>query len=125
MDKQALEPMQIVLDLVIQWTDKLTGQYGTGSVVCSNGSELSPESDKPLMFMFFVKNHRGKGVGGGVPVHLEGETNDGLDGKPCRWVFNKIAPGVWKPSQSLMMPELHAYFTLVGVPEPAPWEPGD
>lgn len=39
--------------------------------------------------------------------------------------LERIAPGVWKLRPSLVVEEvdLHAFITIVGVPEPAPFNP--
>lgn len=40
-----------------------------------------------------------------------------------RWSLVKLGPGVWDVSPSVVVPgQIHAFVTLVGVPEPAPWE---
>jgi hypothetical protein len=36
--------------------------------------------------------------------------------------LEKIAPGVWKLRPSLVAGDIHAFVTIVGVPEPAPFE---
>jgi len=40
-----------------------------------------------------------------------------------RWGLMKLAPGVWDVPQSVFIPDqIHTFVTLVGVPDPAPWE---
>lgn len=40
-----------------------------------------------------------------------------------RWGLMKLAPGVWDLPQSVLVPDqIHAFVTLVEVPDPAPWE---
>jgi hypothetical protein len=114
MDKSKLPPTRVVLDLVLKYEEKVTGKAGTASVTArtSDGADL----------VIFAKNHRGNFVSMSVPVFFAGPTYDGEDGPPARWVLTKIAPGVWKPSQSILSPDVHAYVTVVGVPDPAPWE---
>lgn len=40
-----------------------------------------------------------------------------------RWGLMKLAPGVWNVPQSIFVQDqIHAFVTLTGVPDPAPWE---
>ena len=46
---------------------------------------------------------------------------DGL--RENRWALLKLAPGVWDVLPSIVVPDqIHAFVTLVNVPDPAPWE---
>lgn len=43
--------------------------------------------------------------------------------RPNRWWMLKLGPGVWDIPQSIFFEgQIHAFVTLVGVPDPAPWE---
>lgn len=42
-------------------------------------------------------------------------------GKMVRWGLRKLGPTVWMVEPSIVIPGLHAFVTLTGVPEPAPW----
>ena len=42
-----------------------------------------------------------------------------------RWGLVKLAPGVWDVAESIVVPgQFHGFVTLLGVPDPAPWESG-
>lgn len=112
MNKQELDPSQVVVDAVLTWVPGMPAKPGSGSVLRGN-------------FFMAARNHRGQVVAFGFPVHTDGEPFDGDEKTPPRFVVYKIAPSVWKVSPSISHPLLHAYLTLVGVPEPAPWETGD
>ena len=43
--------------------------------------------------------------------------------RPNRWNLVKLAPRVWDMPASVHVPgQMHAFITLLGVPDPAPWE---
>jgi hypothetical protein len=53
--------------------------------------------------------------------HFVEVTPDGV--RADRWPMARLAPGVWDLPISVHVPgQLHAYVTLIGVPDPAPWE---
>ena len=105
MNKQDLHPSQVVLDLVLKWSERI-GTAGTATV--RNGS-----------MTYAARNHRGEFTMSSVDVHFTGEPSSGL---PPRFVLYKLHPTVWKLSPSVVTDQLHAYLTIVGVPDPAPWE---
>lgn len=109
MNKKDLPPSHVVLDLVLTWADKI-GKAGTAKV---NGKEL----------IFAAKNHRGVFVMLTTPIHLDGEPEEGdpEKGVPPRFVFFRLGPGVWKLAPSVLTEQLHAYLTIVNVPESPPW----
>ena len=50
-----------------------------------------------------------------IAVDIDGMRSD-------RWHLIQLGPGVWEVSPSLLVPgQIHAFVTLVGVPEPPPW----
>jgi hypothetical protein len=104
-DKLSLPPSAVVLDLILRWS-RTIGNAGTATV---NGSSL----------IFAAKNHRGVFVVLSTPVHFDGEPEEG---PPPRFVLFRLGPGVWKLAPSVLTDVLHAYLTLVDVPEPPPWE---
>ena len=43
--------------------------------------------------------------------------------RPDRWQLVKLGPGVWDVLPSIHVPgQMHAFVTIVEVPDPAPWE---
>jgi hypothetical protein len=107
-NKQQLDPSQIIVDLVLTWVPGMPSKPGSASVLSGN-------------FIMSARNHRQQVVTFSFPILFEGEPFDGDEKTPPRFVLYKIAPSVWKVSPSINHPLLHAYLTLVGVPEPAPW----
>ena len=48
---------------------------------------------------------------------------DPMGTRPDRWPLCHLGPGVWDVSKSVHVEgQMHAFLTIVGVPEPAPWE---
>lgn len=42
-----------------------------------------------------------------------------------RWGLVRLGPGVWDIAKSIFAEgQIHAFVTIVGVPDPAPWETG-
>lgn len=116
MDISKIPPKQIVLDLVLRYSPVIRQ--------CTDNEYFAMvfrEGEK-ITLMIMAKNHLRHPVGLNVSCHLSGPTTNGLDGNPARFVLYKIAPTVWKLSQSVLDEKIHAYVTIVGVPEPAPWE---
>lgn len=106
MGKQMLSPDQVVLDLVLPYSES-PGK---------NAACLTARN----VFVVVAQNHRGQFAQVMIKFHLGGEPEDG---PPPRFVLWKLGPTVWKLSPSITAPGmLHAYLTIVKVPDPAPWE---
>ena len=101
----ARSPREVVLDLVLPWSESI-GKVGAAKVV----------DGKTLIFM--ALNHRRECVHMVVPVHFDGTP---VLGNNPRFVMTKLGPGVWKLAPSVSHDQLHAYITIIEVPEPAPW----
>ncbi len=102
MDKRDLHPDQVTLDLVLRY-----------------GTEVRMLCAAPPRLLVVARNHRGQSFQVMLEPHLDGQPEDG---PPVRFVLFPLGPSVWKLSPSLTVPSVvHAYLTLVGVPEPAPW----
>ncbi len=99
-DKSQLDPSQVVLDLVLRYSPRMP-QMGEAAIM---GDGL----------IFLTRNNRGEAVSMCVPINLDGEPRDGDD---PRFVLCRLGPTVWKLSPSVLHPMLHAYITVVGVPE--------
>ena len=104
-DLSKVDPRAVVLDLILAYAPTI-GKIGTATVI-----------DGTLIFR--TKNHREENVMLNVKVHLDGEPSRG---SPPRWVLFKLGPTVWKVSPSVLDEKIHCYLTIVGVPDPAPWE---
>jgi hypothetical protein len=110
MNKKDLPPRQVVVDLVLTYSPTMPL---LGRAAVFHGS-----------LIFAAKNHRGEFVSMSLgPVHFDGEPFDGDETRPPRWVLHKLGPTVWKLSPSVLDDTLHAYITIVGVPEDVAWGP--
>jgi hypothetical protein len=50
---------------------------------------------------------------------------DPMGTREDRWPLHKLSPGVWDISKSVYIEgQMHAFITVVGIPDPAPWEAG-
>ena len=115
----AESPSDVVLDIVLRWAWAETiGALGARVMADEPGN---PESAWKLWFV--TKNHRGEYVSLSARVHFEGKPEEG---PPARFVLGKLGPRVWKLAPSVLeQGRLHAYLTIVDVPDPAPWERTD
>lgn len=65
---------------------------------------------------FAVQRGNGRRQRHFVTIDPDGIRND-------RWALQKLGPGVWDIGQSIFFAgQIHAFVTLIGVPDPAPWE---
>jgi len=108
-NKKDLRPDQVVLDLVLTYSPTMP-MLGRAAVLHGG-------------LIIAAKNHREQFVSMSLPVHFDGEPFDGDPGAglPPRWVLFKLGPTVWKLSPSVLDQSLHAYITIVGVPEDVSW----
>jgi hypothetical protein len=106
-DKRVLPPSAVVLDLVLLFSTRL-GMQGTAVI---------NEKDMAIT----TRNHRGEFVMLSVPVHFDGEPDD----EAPRFVLTRLGAGVWKLRPSILHESIHAYVTVINVPEPAPFERGE
>jgi len=104
-----LEPRQVVLDLVLAYCATMP-TFGHAAVL--HGS-----------LVFAACNHRGQYVHMSLPVHFDGEPFGGDESRPPHWVLRQLGPTVWKLSPSVLDAQIHAYITIVNVPEGA-WTSG-
>lgn len=57
-----------------------------------------------------------------VPVNPFSSTHSGERTRPETWGMDQLGPGVWSLDPSVIIPGvIHAFVTLVDVPEPALW----
>lgn len=108
MNKRDLLPSQVVLDLVLRYSATMPA---LGHAAVLNGSLL-----------IAARNHRGEYVSLSAPVAFDGEPFDGDAGKPPRWVMRRLGSTVWKLAPSILSDMLHAYITIVDVPEDVAWD---
>ena len=102
---QDLNPMTVVMDIVLKWNEEIFHHLHTAKVV---GDSL----------FIFTTNHRSEPLQFVIDVHFSGSPCL----KPPRWVLLKLGPTVWKLAPSILTEKLHAYITIINVPDPAPWE---
>ena len=106
MNKQDLPPRNVVLDLVLGYSATMP-RLGQAAVLNGN-------------LIIAAKNHRGQYCSFTVPVSFDG---DPVDGAEPRFVLRKLGATVWKLSPSLLHDLLHAYITIVDVPDDIGWRP--
>lgn len=99
------DPRYVILDLVLTFVRGMPTKAGTASVL--DGSLL-----------FAARNHRDKYVMLTTKIFFDGEPTDE---DPPRFVLRRLGPHVWKLVPSVLDDNLHAYLTIVDVPEPPPW----
>lgn len=107
MNPQDLLPHQVVVDLVLLYSAFMP-KIGQAAVLQGH-------------LIIAAKNHRGQSVSFSTPVHFDGDPLDGSNGTPLRFVLRKIGSTVWKLAPSLLHDQLHAYITIVDVPEQVSW----
>jgi hypothetical protein len=109
MNKRDLPPSAIVLDVVVEWSNRI-GVPGTAHLT----------RDGALVIATF--NHRDEYLMFSVPMSFDGVPSDGTEGAPLCFRLQRLGPGVWKLRPSVKTDRIHAYVDIVGVPEPPPWE---
>ena len=105
--KQNLLPSEVVVDLVLQYSAAMPI---AGQAAVLKGSLL-----------IATKNHLGQFVSFGIPAHFGGHPFDGDAATPPRFVLRKIGATVWKLAPSIKHDLLHAFVTIVDVPEAVTW----
>ncbi len=100
-----------VLDVILQWSETMMSDRHDAANVVDGVLLVAIRHDTRRLVL-------------SLPVRFSGEPNP-----PSWWVLRKIAPGVWKPISGLNGGSsvheaglIHTFITVVGVPEPAPWE---
>jgi len=110
MNKRDVPPDQVVLDIVLRWDVRLFTAPHTATVV----------GDGPYRLALFAVNHQDHKVQQFIDLNFDGFPEDG---PPPRFLMYRLGPGVWKVTPSVVVPGmLHAYLTIIGVPEPLPWQ---
>src|SRR5580704_5913673 len=121
-------PSQVVLDIVVRWSETLgdhgDSDHGAPSSPVLGGdwtrgtAKVMKEAGGTLLLLF-ARNHLRRPVSLSLPVHFDGES---IIGMQPRFILWRLGPHVWKLAPSVATPVLHAYVTIVDVPEPPPWE---
>ena len=107
MSKQNLLPSEVVVDLVLQ--------YSAAMPIADQAAVLKGS------LLIAAKNHLGQFVSFGMPAHFDGDPFDGDATTPPRFVLRKIGATVWKLAPSIKHDLLHAFVTIVDVPEAVAW----
>lgn len=107
MNKQDLLPHQVVVDLVLKYSPTMP-RLGMCAVL--SGS-----------LIIAAKNHLGDFVSLSLPVNFDGDPFDGDTVSPPRFVLRKLGSTVWKLAPSVLHDQLHAFVTIVEVPEDVSW----
>ena len=106
-NKQDLDPREVVVDLVVGYSPTMPRNM-QAAVLSDN-------------LIIYAQNHRDQRLTLSLPVHFDGDPFDGYEATPPRFVLRKLGPTVWKLSPSIRHDLLHAFVTIVGVPEDAAW----
>lgn len=104
-------PSQVVIDVVVRWSETL-GDHG-------ESDHGSGELVGGMRLLLFTRNHLHRPISLSLPVHFDGEP---IAGSEPRFILWRLGPRVWKLAPSVATPMLHAYVTIVDVPEPPSWE---
>ena len=107
MNKQDLSPREVVVDLVLQYSASMP-KLGEAAVLHDS-------------LLIATRNHLDQYVTPGMSVHFDGAPFEGDAQTAPRFVLYKIAPTVWKLAPSINHDLLHAFVTVVGVPEDITW----
>jgi hypothetical protein len=103
MNKQHLTPKEVVVDLVLKCSTTMP-RLGYAAVLHDN-------------LIIATKNHLGQSVSFSLPVNFDGVPVEGDNIPPARFVLFELGPTVWKLAPSILHDTLHAYLTIIGVPE--------
>lgn len=103
------DPDSVVLDMVLRYQPTMRLAPGEAFV------------SRQLLYML-VANNLAEVYGLSINLSWEGGPSDGQEGRPLRFCLYRLGPTVWKLSPSIRAPRLHGYVTIVGCPDPAPWE---
>lgn len=104
-----VDPDNVVLDLVLRYHPTLDLSPGEAFVTRNS-------------LIVLATNNVREAYGLTVPLSRDGPPSDGQDGVPVRFCLYRLGPTVWKLAPSIRVPRLHAYVTVVGCPDPAPWD---
>jgi hypothetical protein len=111
----------VIYDLVVHWSE--------GPMVDVRPLPMGRIVRQPngaLELLLVVPDGRKRHL---IVVPLSGDENaTGMDGEGkavpgqvMSWGIIRLGPGVWKPVPSIHHAVIHAYLTVIDVPEPAPW----
>jgi hypothetical protein len=114
--------MDGIAHLKIRWCESISDNSFPGSLAAKvvkdpNGFTLllkvrAFHQEKNKEVVLFFNN----------PVDPTNSQWSGPREKPTAWGMERLGPGVWSLEPSLVIPGLlHAFITLVDVPEPPPW----
>jgi hypothetical protein len=110
-----------VYHLTPQWTD--TPMVDTRPLVAKIQSRAA-HGGGGLELVLVIETDDNRRPILGFPIGEGPAVYDGLPekGKMVRWGLRKLGPTVWMVQPSIVVPgALHAFVTIVEVPEPAPW----
>jgi len=106
-NKRDLDPREIVVDLVVGYSPSMP-RVGQAAVL--NGS-----------LIICAQNHRDQKLTLAMPITFDGDPFDGDEIAPPRFALRKLGPTVWKLAPSIKHDLLHAFVTIVEVPEDVTW----
>lgn len=105
------DPRSVVLDLVLRYVPGMPREPLTATVSWRRHDDGRVDGTLTMLLV----NHRGQRVTFSVTVSPDGPP---VPGETPRFVFFPIHRGVWKLSPSVSHDLIHAFVTVVGLPDP-------
>lgn len=103
----------VVLRVHLRWLDSVKAV--TTSVAGPPVGHIRRSEEGVWQLAFAVQRGRAR------QRHFVTVDPDGV--REDRWGLMKLGPGVWDIPESVFVEgQIHAFVTLLGVPDPAPWE---
>jgi hypothetical protein len=108
----------VVLRVLLQWVD--TPEEVTRAAQNEPPlGHVQKEAEGSLLLLWSVP--RGNGKRQRFFTHVD-QIESGVARREDRWPLMRLGPGVWDVSTSIFVEgQVHAFVTLVNVPEPPPW----
>lgn len=104
----------VVLRAHLRWLNSVADV--TGSMAGPPVGHVWRGDDGVWQLAFAVQRGRGRRQRHFIVVDPDGVRQD-------RWGLLKLGPGIWDVPESVFVEgQIHAFITLTGVPDPAPWE---
>lgn len=104
------DPRDVVLDLVLRYVPGMPRELLTATVSWHMHEDGHVDGTLTMLLV----NHRGQRATFSVTVVPEGIP---VSGDAPRFIFYQIHPGVWKLAPSLRHDLVHAFITVVGMPD--------
>lgn len=104
------------------WHDNWANKDFTSAIVCKVVEDAPGKWT--MLLNIRGQNEEGKNLllSYNVRVNPFSPVHSGLREQPESWGMEQLGPGVWALEPSVVIPGvIHAFITIVNVPEPSPW----